>query len=207
MKFIWTFFLAAGLLAATPMTTTVKLVNAGNPSTLVVDGTFIGPYTLQINGQNYAAMCIDFSDETSVGTSWLAYETSVAGGDFSKTYQHTDWNVAKEYEEEAYLFSQITKSGISSTTRTDIQEAAWKITDPSYHPTDPSGVNAWITQAQNNYASLNLSGFQIISSVGTPHQQEFIVFTPEPGSFALLGAGLMVAGIAGRKRFAGRKAS
>jgi hypothetical protein len=47
---------------------------------------------------------------------------------------------------------------------------------------------------------MDLSNFLILSSTGTPHQQEFMVYSPEPGSIMLLGAGLIFAGSLGARR-------
>jgi hypothetical protein len=60
-KLAFSFLLAAGLLCASPITTTVKLVDAGHPP--LSDGSYyVGPYDLLINGQTVAALCIDFAD-------------------------------------------------------------------------------------------------------------------------------------------------
>jgi hypothetical protein len=196
MKLISLFLLAGAVLSATPMpaTTKVTLANAGDPTNLIVNDIYIGPYTLTINGQNYAALCIDYNDESQIGASWNAYLTPVASGNFADTYQAANKSVGQEYEEEAYLFSQITQKGITNQQRTDIQEADWSITDPSYTP--DAGAQTWIEQAEADYSSMNLNGYEIVSSVDTPHQQEFMVFTsaPEPGSWSLLAVGFLLSG-------------
>ncbi|MGH9582449.1 MAG: PEP-CTERM sorting domain-containing protein [Bryobacteraceae bacterium] len=190
MKLISLLLLAGAMVYATPMPTAkVTLANAGNPTNLIVGNIYIGPYTLTINGQNYAAMCIDYNDESWIGASWNAYLTPVAGGDFADTYQAANKNVAQEYGEEAYLFSQITQPGIANQQRTDIQEAGWSITDPSYTP--DAGAQTWLQLAEADYSSMNLNGYEIVSSVNTPHQQEFMIATPEPASWSLLGLGLL----------------
>ena len=211
MKTISILFTAALISAATVSATPVTLVNAGNPSNLLLGNIYVSPYTLTVYGQNYAAMCIDFADESYVGTTWDANVTSVASNNFSATYHHADANVAQEYDEEAYLYSLITQPNISSQNRTDIQEAAWEITDSAYTATsDASGVQSYINQAttayNNNFAGFNFSGYEIISSSGGRKQQEYLIATPEPGSLTLLGAGLLIAGLFAarqhRKRFA-----
>ncbi len=200
MKLIWTLFTAAFLSAATLSATPVTLVNAGNPSNLLLGNIYVSPYTLTVFGQNYAAMCIDYADESYVGTTWDANVTSVASKNFSATYHATDTNVAQEYDEEAYLYSLITNPGISGQNRTDIQEAAWEITDSAYTPTsDLTGTQAYLTQAQtayaNNFPGMNFGSYEIISSSGGTKQQEYLIATPEPGSLTLLGAGLLLAGL------------
>ncbi|MBV9760248.1 MAG: PEP-CTERM sorting domain-containing protein [Acidobacteriaceae bacterium] len=209
MKLFSTFLIAAAALSAAPITQ-VKLVNAGSPvdtvSKVTIDGVSkynvdIGPYTLQINGQNMAAMCIDFFDESNVGDVWNAYVTQVGSSNLSNTYHPTD---GQEYEEEAYLFSQITKAGAD---RTGLQEAAWDIT--AYGITNSSykyliGDNSYIDAALANYNKINLSGFELISDTVAGCEQEFIVATPEPGSLLLLSVGMLAAfgAIWRRKRLA-----
>jgi hypothetical protein len=199
MKLFTTFVIAAAALSAAPITTQVKLVNAGSPSDIVnrvtIDGdtkynVYIGPYTLSLNGQNTAAMCIDFFDEGSVGDTWNAYVTQVGSSNLSDTY-HPSYG--QEYEEEAYLFSQITEPG---SDRTGLQEAAWDIT--AYGITNSSykyliGDNSYIDAALANYNKINLSGYEIVSDTIAGAEQEFIVCAPEPGSLTLLGAGLLLA--------------
>ena len=136
------FFLLAGMVAsAAPITTTVTLTNAGNPTNVIHDGIYIGPYTLTINGQDYAALCIDYRDESNIGSSWSAYLTPVAGGNFAHTYhgsQGSNAQVSQEYEEEAYLFSQITKPGTTDQQRIDIQEAPGSSRILPIHPMTPT---------------------------------------------------------------------
>lgn len=198
MKLFSTFLIAAAALSAAPITQ-VELVNAGNPvdtvSRVTIDGTTkynvdIGPYTLQMNGQNMAAMCIDFFDDSHVGDVWSAYVTQVGSSNLSNTYHPSD---GQEYDEEAYIFSQITKSG---SDRTGLQEAAWDIM--AYGITNSSykyliGDNSYIDAALANYNKINLSGFEIVSDTVAGHEQEFIVAAPEPGSLLLLGVGLAAA--------------
>lgn len=199
MKLFTTFLIAAAALSAAPITTQVKLVNAGSPSDIVnkvtIDGdtkynVYIGPYTLSLNGQNTAAMCIDFFDGSNVGDTWNAYVTQVGSSSLSNTYHPT---YGQEYEEEAYLFSQITQTGAD---RTGLQEAAWDIT--AYGITNSSykyliGDNSYIDAALADYNKINLSGYEIVSDTVAGAEQEFIVCAPEPGSLMLLGAGLLMA--------------
>lgn len=207
MRFLSAFLFTAAAALATPITQ-VKLINAGSPAvtapSVTIDGktisnVYIGPYTLSMDGQNLAAICIAFNDESHINDAWNAYITPVGSFDLSDTY-HPTFGV--EYEEEAYLFSQIIKPGAD---RTGLQEAAWDIT--AYGITDSSykdliGDNAYIDAALANYNRMDLSGYQLVSDT-TPHaEQEFLVqVAPEPGSLALFAVALALGvGVATWKR-------
>lgn len=173
---------------ATP--TQVKLVNAGSP--LEDDGQYyVGPYTLQINGDNMPVLCVDFQDESWVGDIWSA-NISQVGGDISLTYHPAD---TVQYEEEAYLYHLITQP---NADRVDIQHAAWAITDPNYNPN--AAAQTYINLAVANYSQMNFNGYEIISSANNPHEQEFMTMTPEPASLALFGGGLLAFGSFFRRR-------
>lgn len=190
MKLFSVFLLAGAVLSASPIPASssaqVSLANAGTP--LMDDGSYyVGPYTLSINGQNVAALCVDFKDESYVGQSWTA-SLSQVGGNVSATYNPTD-NL--QYEQEAYLYSLITQP---NADRIDIQHAAWNITDPSFSIN--SAAEAFVTQAQAGYSTMNFSSYEIVSATDGSHAQEFMVSNaPEPASFTLLAAGLLLGGL------------
>jgi hypothetical protein len=204
-KSILSFLLFSALLPAA--TVSVSFVNAGTP---VVSGYGfdVGPYTLSVNGQNMAAMCMDDFNETS--GSWIANETAVSGADFSGTYlgngTHTvggsTATSSQIYSAQAYLFSLITQSGAD---RADIQEAAWSIMDPTtlakIYSTNNTAVENYLSLAASNSPTFNTSGYEILSQVnpGSTPQQEFMTYTPstttpEPATFALFGIGVFATG-------------
>lgn len=197
MKSLMTFLLAGGLALGAPINgpTTVKLVNAGGA--LDSNSYDIGPYTLAIDGKDYAVMCIDFKDDSRVGSSWRANFTDLASTIFSKTYLGNGRNTATIYDEEAYLFNMLLSTN-DETQRTNIQHAAWSLTDPAYELN--SGAKQDVKLAEENCDSKafqsTLADFEIISDVdmGRGRNQEFIVRaeTPEPRSLALIGAGLLL---------------
>ena len=162
----------------------------------------VGPYTLSVNGTNYAALCVDDKDWSTLNTPWLANLTTVSSSNLSNTY-HSGKGI--QYQENAYLYTVITQA--PGADRINIQHAAWDIINYSItSSTSLIGLNlfsgdiAYINQATHNYntSGLNFANFQIISSASCYRQQEFIIGpncnAPEPASFALLGAGLLMAG-------------
>lgn len=202
MKLLTALFIIGVTLSAAPITapsTQVSLVNAGSPSVIAssvtIDGTtktnvYIGPYTMLINGQDVPALCIAYFDESYLNTTWNAYLTPVGSSNLSGTYQPT---AGQEYEEAAYIYSQIIQP---NSNRTGLQEAAWDImaydiTNSSY--TSQIGDNTYIDAALANYSSMNFSGYDIVSDTTANAEQEFLIATPEPSTLTLLGAALFLA--------------
>jgi hypothetical protein len=196
MKFALTFFLTLGVLSAAPaITTNVNL---------------LGSTTLSVGGVNETVMSIDFDDWSDVGSSWKAYLSNV-GGKITKTYHPAD---AKVYKEEAYLYTQITKPEISSQTVSELQMAAWYLTDNDYIPSlktylktnkdrDPftretyANIAADLKSAEDGIAGMDFSTFFIVSDIshsGRDRNAEYILATPEPATNALLGMSLALAG-------------
>jgi hypothetical protein len=207
MKAIFSLFLFGALLSAAPITEQVTLTSVGTPMT-DNSGVYVGPYTVSINGgSNVYALCVDDKDISSLNTTWTATVTNVNSGDFSNTFKPAS---GAEYQEAAYLYNLITQPGAD---RVNIQHAVWDIMDFSivdrnsgYAAYNAGKISAndaaipYIAQAVSNYSSMDLSGFQILTSVGSPRQQEFLVFdpgsaTPEPSTYALLGGGLLLVGL------------
>jgi hypothetical protein len=206
MKRIATYFLsfvaAAGILSAT----SVQTVNADltGVGTKLMDSQsyYVGPYTLNVNGTSYAALCVDFQDNATIGTHYTAYETQLGSGDLSHTYHPTE---TVQYKEEAYLLNLILQP---NADRIDIQHAAWSITDPNYKANN--SAEAFVNLAEANYQTLNFNNFDIISGAftGSGRAQEFMIevpgapaaAAPEPSTVLLMGGGLLVAvGLARRK--------
>ena len=185
-KLFLTFLLAGMIGSATPLVE-VSLVGAGTPPKS--DGKhYVGPYTLRISGHEAMVLCIDLNDESSVGDHWLAYENDLAGS-LQETY-HPAW--LRQYEEEAYLYSAISKPGAD---RIGIQQAAWAITDPGYQV--DAAAKVWMERAAQSAYSIDLAEYRIISEAGDeagPRKQEFITAVPEPSLIDLLG-GMQVIGI------------
>ena len=162
-----TLFATCTLVAsATPINVTLK--NAGDPTNVVASSVTVDGKTI---------------NNVLIGPYTLTVNT----------YASSDPLAGQKYEEEAYLFSQIVKSGAD---RTAIQTAAWDImaygiTDLSYTKAYSLSENSYIDAALANYSSMNGAGYAIISDTVKGGEQEFIVdppnsVTPEPSPFALM---------------------
>ncbi len=205
MKLISIFLVAGALLSASPVSTpnVADLVSAGSPL-LASNGDYVGPYGLTLNQNLFAALCVDDKDWGSLNDPWNVNVTSISSGNFSLTYNPSK---GQEYEEDAWIYSQITKAGAD---RIDLQHAAWDImdlgittlgqlnTDVSVH----DGAYTYISQALAGYSTMNFSNFEILSdcNTGDGREQEFIICTPEPESFMLLGMGLLLAGFGAARK-------
>lgn len=203
-KLILSTLLSAAALSATPTGTAVLVSVPANAP--VINGVPVSPYTIDVNGVSFEALCIDPDHFSATGQDYTAYISSPSG-DISNTYHPTS---ATQYAEEAYIYQEITTPGIDSQTQIDLQEAAWQIINPNYSTEYPgfgpdSAALGDVAAAEANYASVDLTNFAIITdTAGT--QQEFMVDpvpTPEPASCALLGGGLFLLG--GAIRFARRQ--
>jgi hypothetical protein len=194
MRFLLSFFLVGAIVSASPIT--VTLLNTGNS---------VSPYTLTVSGMKVAGLSVDDKNGANLFGNWPANITSISSGVFSNTYHPTE---GIEYKEDAYLLSLISQP---NSDHANIQHAAWDIIDNSITNSSQiaglvlagklnanDGALPYIYDALNGYGSFNFSGYQIVSSSTDCYREEFIVDSncdaPEPASFALLGAGLLMAG-------------
>ena len=200
--------LIGGMINAAPITSaTVTLTGAGNPAVtqkIENKSAYIGPYTLSMSGISYAALCIDFLDDTPLNTIWSANITTLDNRDLGNTYHPSS---STQYLEAAYLFNQINTPGLSSQDRTALQDAAWAIFTPSaLNGVMTAQSNSYLADAVRYGSGMMASQFAVVSSIDHVHnrQQEFListaVATPEPTSLALVGAGLSAAALAMRSR-------
>lgn len=165
-------------------------------------------FNFTYNGTNYDELnsfCVDPADSTTASMSPYYIE--------SLSYAFNN-SVPANYAESAWLLDQAMLGNVNPVTA---QVAAWVIMfqAPSAYTysqyqngTNSAVVQDLVTQAENNYNSLNLDGFYIAtspyadpsSSFGVRYQ-DYLFHVPEPSTLLLLSLGLLgMAGYRSRRR-------
>ena len=190
---------AAALLCAGVSAQASSVVLVDTAASEVRNGAYAGFYTLSIDATTLPGMCDDFSTHINVGDSWMATVNTYAdimggAGKFGPTVK---------YNQAGWLFSLATSA--SASDQASIDEAIWKIMDPSGAPT-PS------TLAGQNYLAMATGGshdtfdftniMEVVTAIPPSASQEFLIgpmaSVPVPAAAWLFASGL--AGLAGVAR-------
>jgi hypothetical protein len=194
----------------------LAFANSAQADSVTVDGSYsfasngygIPPYGGMLNGQSASFYCIDFTHDISGGMNWGVTTTSLSGSDFSSTRLSSTLGSGAQtvYLEMAYLITQMMGLGqkmdpASQLLKAEDQYAIWSFTGgPNPYGTNSAIVAAALAAVE---AGFNGQGFEILTPTGSTGQ-EFLVSVSEPCEILMLMIGLILIGIAMRKRsFAG----
>jgi hypothetical protein len=206
-KLLWTAALSATAMFANNVVT-VSLGSDAFPTGA------IGPYLATVSGVKEFVFCDDETHTVYPNETWTATVTTlqdlIALGSANIVNSPVMFrslpNALLLYQEAAWLVNQF---GSNPNVASGIQNALWDVflqKAGSGSPADPSTDAYWLAQAATNYSKLTagqiantvflspVPGSQNPLSNGTP--QEFITLTPEPGSYVLMGAGLVLLSLA-----------
>jgi hypothetical protein len=211
-SFLW--FAGIGSALADQLYLTLTSGVSNNP---VSNNVYVGPYPITVDGALSSLVCDDFSTEINVGDTWAATANTwndLQNMKFTGNFGNGVTSAAQAYKEIFYLSAQMEQSANAAYVA-PINYALWTITDPAAPAVAGSGPESsayWLTQAAQNYQTVNTSDFLVYTPNPTSAAQEFIlvenpnnavVFESSP--ILLLGTGLL--GCAGFSKFRRRSAT
>ena len=170
------------------------------------------PYYISVDGgPALLMMCDDDQTDITGGESWTAESYALTAAnlvDLKFATEGTAATMLNDYEEAAWIESGVVKGSINPG---DGNAAVWSLFDSGFNTSiDHSNVETILANAQNavNSGKLNFSGITIYTPNPLNSSQEFIYGTvcyntpqaPEPATCALIGGGLVLLAVLGRRR-------
>jgi hypothetical protein len=185
------------MLSSLPAAATVvnmKLTNL--PTNHQYAGVYTYPYDLSVNGnRSQWMMCIAYHEEISVGETWKANVVNVSSLD-PNTYR-------LDYEA-AFLFKM---AEADHGANPSINAAAWWLLEGAPSTLSPTALGLVSLAQKQSYSHGEYSDVLLYRAIpGTQTgrlgtAQDFLGTTPEPGTLALLGSGVLGLGGLLRRRF------
>jgi len=156
--------------------TTLKFTGASGPTENAGGETvYVYPYNFSVNGSSTTTqlICLNFNEEITQGESWTVNVDTISQA------ANGNSTLLKDYEEDAWLYSQITPSSSKSEDAL-IQFAVWDVLDSSvanshdpFYVSNSAAINNLLTEASNAIGGESASFFD-----------QFQVYVPnEPNSY------------------------
>jgi hypothetical protein len=162
---------------------------------------FVGLTEGIIDGQTFYMFCDDFQDDISVPTTYNVTVVSLAASAFTGD-PGLGLSLDNLQQQATLGLNFGTKPSGKTSADVDTQQAIWNYTGGTYAP--DSGMVADTAAMQATYQARNYSGSYLLDVTAEPGQQAFMpvntAATPEPVSLVLLGSGLLIFGLYGRRR-------
>jgi hypothetical protein len=181
--------------------------NGSNVSVALPNGqadTFAAYFKMNFSGVDYMGYCVDYG-AVNWDTNYSNY----------KVIPLPDTDNDIRYKQAAWLFETYGQS--SPDWGVNVQLAIWEIIFDQFNQTDPNHlvypsnglfyvnsagsanlatVQGYVNEALASHPDFNASSYRLLVSPDSGdyygiNQQDFIIKTPEPGMFALLGIGLL----------------